>query len=223
MKNSLFLVLIIYVSTSISGCSELIPKATVLPSFYILNGVNIEDKTAVNEPQRTLDSQLTLTKRQLVNATLMVNLSSATAGFDSSRIMFSRVPYKLEYFAHNEWIDTPARMLTPLIVSKLKANGLFSAVTLTPSAANSHYSLDTQIIRLQQEFFSSPSRERLTVRATLIDNVKQYVIFVHEIDVVVTAKTDNPYGGVVAANEAVQKMLEKLVVFCNEAIINYQY
>ena len=152
----------------------------------------------------------------------MVNLSTAAAGFDSARMVYSRVPYKLEYFAHNQWIDTPARMLTPLILNTLKAKSLFSAVTLTPSTANSHYSLDTQIIRLQQEFFSPQSSERFTLRVTLIDNIKHQVVFVRELEAVVIAKTDNPYGGVVAANEAVQILLEELAILCNKTLINYQ-
>jgi len=28
-----------------------------------------------------------------------------------------REPHKLEYFAHSEWVDPPARMLAPLIVA----------------------------------------------------------------------------------------------------------
>jgi cholesterol transport system auxiliary component len=113
-------------------------------------------------------------------------------------------------------------MLTPLILNTLKAKSLFSVVTLTPSTANSHYSLDTQIIQLQQEFFSPQSRERFKFRVTLIDNVKHEVVFVRELETVVAAKTDNPYGGVVAANEAVQILLEQLALLCNEAVNNYQ-
>jgi cholesterol transport system auxiliary component len=221
MKNCLLLVIIFIVTAFINGCSELIPKATVLPSFYILNGVNIEAKNQVNKPLIEQNYQRILSERKLVTATLTVNSSTATAGFDSARMVYSREPYKLEYFAHSEWIDTPARMLTPLIIDTLKVKSLFSAVTMSPSSADSIFSLDTQIIRLQQEFFYQQSRERLSVRATLIDNVKHTVIFVHEFDVIVMSKTENPYGGVVAANEAVQKMLGDLVLLCDEAIINY--
>jgi cholesterol transport system auxiliary component len=221
MKNMILLGLLIISTVFVNGCSELIPKAPELPSFYILNGVNIDDKKEVNEPLIPQNSGGKLREKKLVTATLKVNTSSATAGFDSARMVYSRVPYKLEYFAHNEWIDTPARMLTPLIVSTLKEKSLFSAVTLSPNSVDSNFSLDTEIIRLQQDFFTLKSRERLTVRATLIDNVKHTVIFVHELDVVVTSKTENPYGGVIAANEAVVKLLDDLVLLCDEAIISY--
>jgi cholesterol transport system auxiliary component len=218
MSNSLLLGLIIISTVFINGCSNLIPKPSALPSFYILNGVNVADRTEANKALVRHDAQPELSKLKLVTATLRVNSSTASAGFDSARMVYSRVLYKLEYFAHNEWIDTPARMLTPLIVNTLKDKSLFSAVTLAASTADSSYSLDTQIIRLQQQFFSPPSSERLTVSATLIDNVKHKVVFVHELDVVVMAKTDTPYGGVIAANEAVDTMLTELVRLCNEAV-----
>ncbi|ADI30108.1 ABC-type transport auxiliary lipoprotein family protein [Methylotenera versatilis] len=219
MKKSLLISCLIVASAVISGCSQLVPKATELPSFYILNGTKLEDKAIENDAIASKDAQAA---KKSAQATLVVNLSTAAAGFDSARMVYSRVPYKLEYFAHNQWIDTPARMLTPLILNTLKAKSLFSAVTLTPSTANSHYSLDTQIIRLQQEFFSPQSSERFTLRVTLIDNIKHQVVFVRELEAVVTAKTDNPYGGVVAANEAVQILLEELAILCNKTLINYQ-
>lgn len=222
MKKSLLIGCLIVASAFINGCGQLVPKATELPTFYILSGTQLEGKAIEHESKISQASQATIAPKKSPQATLLVNTSSAAAGFDSARMVYSRVPYKLEYFAHSQWVDTPARMLTPLILDTLKAKSLFSSVTLTPSTAESHYSLDTQIIRLQQEFFGSQSRERITLRATLIDNTKHVVIFVRELDAVVTAKADNPYGGVVAANEAVQILLEQLAVICNEAVINYQ-
>jgi cholesterol transport system auxiliary component len=205
-----------------SGCSELIPKAPELPSFYILNGAIPEDLPVENESLKSQVSQAEQKDKSAFPATLVVNLSTAAAGFDSARMVYSRVPYKLEYFAHSQWIDTPARMLTPLIIKTLKAKSHFSAVILAPGTASTNYLLDTQIIRLQQDFFSPQSRERFTLRATLIDNAKHTVIFVHELDTVITAKTNDPYAGVVAANEAVDVLLEQLAVFCNEALMNDQ-
>lgn len=222
MRKNLLIGCVIVASSLINGCSELIPKATELPSFYILNGTKVEGKAIENEAIASKNSQATIAAKKSVQATLAVNLSTAAAGFDSARMVYSRVPYKLEYFAHSQWIDTPARMLTPLIANTLKAKSLFSAVTLTPSRANSHFSLDTQIIRLQQEFFSPQSSERFTLRVTLIDNIKHQVVFIRDLDSVVQAKTDNPYGGVVAANEAVEILLEQLAVVCNETVMSYQ-
>ena len=87
--------------------------------------------------------------------TLIINPPHAAAGFDSPRIIYVRETHKLEYFAHSEWVDTPARMLAPLIVAAVENSGAFRAVVLTPSAAAGDLRLDTEIIRLQHEFLSA--------------------------------------------------------------------
>ena len=43
-----------------------------------------------------------------------------------------------------------------------------------------------------------------------------------EFDETVAATSEDPYGGVVAANRAVQSVLEKLAVFCAEAATRWQ-
>jgi cholesterol transport system auxiliary component len=132
--------------------------------------------------------------------------------------MYLRQADQLEYFAHSEWIDTPARMLAPLIVKAAENSGTFRAVVQTPSAATGEIRLDTEILRLQHEFLSAPSEVRFTLRAYLVDSRTRQVIATREFDTTVAAASDDPYGGVVAANRAVQTALENLSTFCAEAM-----
>jgi cholesterol transport system auxiliary component len=153
----------------------------------------------------------------LTGPTLIVSPPHAAAGFDSHRIMYLRRADQLEYFAHSEWIDTPARMLAPRIVAAVESSGAFRAVVQTPSPAAGEMRLDTEILRLQHEFLSAPSRVRFTLRAYLVESVTRRVIATREFDAAVPATSDDPYAGVVAANRAVQTVLEKLSAFCAEA------
>jgi len=73
----------------------------------------------------------------------------------------------------NEWVDTPARMLAPLIVAAVENSGTFRAVVLTPSAATGDLRLDTGIMRLQHDFGSQPSRVRFTLRAYIFAPKRQ--------------------------------------------------
>jgi len=157
-----------------------------------------------------------------VAPTLIINPPHAAAGFDSSRIIYVRETHKLEYFSHNEWVDTPARMLAPLIVAAVESNGTFRAVVLTPSAAAGDLRLDTEIVRLQHDFGSQPSRVRFTLRAYIVDNTTRRVLASREFDESVAAASKDPYGGVVAANRAVQTVLEQLAGFCANAAGNWQ-
>jgi len=192
------------------GCSALRPKATPQPSFYSLDSVHIEAGVAIPVPA----------KRPTTALTLIVNPPHAASGFDSQRIIYVREAHQLEYFAHSEWVDTPARMLAPLIVSAVELSGAFRAVVLTPSAAAGDLRLDTEIVRLQHDFAGQPSRVRFTLRAYLVDNTTRRVLAWREFDETVAATSEDPYGGVVAANRAVQSVLKQLASYCAEAAGN---
>jgi len=189
---------------TLCACSGLRPAATVHPAFYALDGA---PGTAPLPAKAAAP-------------TLIVNPPHAAAGFDSQRIIYVRENHKLEYFANSEWIDPPARMLGPLLVSAIENTGAFRAVVLTPGAATGDLRLDTEIIRLQHEFQSSPSRVRFTLRAYLVDDKTRRVLAWREFDAAVAATSEEPYGGVIAANRAVQSVLTSLSQFCAETVDN---
>ena len=188
----------------LTACSALGPAATPHPTFYTLDNA----RAAAPAPAAA------------AAPTLIINPTHAASGFDSPRIIYLREPHKLEYFASSEWIDPPARMLTPLLAAALESSGAFRAVVLTPSAAAGDLRLDTEIIRLQHEFQSQPSRVRFTLRAYLIEDKTRRVLAWREFDATVAAASENPYGGVLAANRAVQTVLDELSVFCAETARN---
>ena len=96
--------------------------------------------------------------------------------------------------------------------------GAFRAVVLASSAAAGDLRLDTEIIRLQHEFQTQPSRARFTLRAALVDDRTRRVLAWREFDTTAAAATEDPYGGVLAANRAVQAALQELAVFCADAV-----
>ena len=150
-------------------------------------------------------------------ATLVVGVPRAVAGFDSKRLMYLRLPHKLEYFANSEWVDTPARMLTPLIVAALENRDAFLAVIHPPGSARGDLRLDTEVVLLQHEFALTPSRVRLVLRASLVEDASRRIVATREFEEVVDATSDDPYGGVLAANQAVDAVLGKLADFCADA------
>ena len=101
----------------------------------------------------------------------------------------------------------------------IERTGAFRAVVLTPGAGAGDWRLDTEIIRLQQEFLTRPSQVRFTLRATLVDERTRRVLAVREFEHTVTAPADDPYGGVVAANRAVRAVLADLSRFLVEGVL----
>ncbi|MCX7170478.1 MAG: ABC-type transport auxiliary lipoprotein family protein [Proteobacteria bacterium] len=187
------------------ACSSLHPTASP-PSLYSLDGTPGETRT----PRAAAPLLQT-------GATLIVNPPHAASGFDSQRIIYMRTAHQLEYYAHSEWVDTPARMLAPLIIAAVGKGGMLRAVIPTPSAAAGDLRLDTEIVRLQHDLGSQPSRVRFTLRAYVADNTTRRVLAWHEFDQSVAAASEDPYGSVVAANRAVNTVLDQLASFCNEA------
>ncbi len=150
---------------------------------------------------------------QPVPATLLVSTPKARSGFDTPQMAYIQRPHELQYFAKNQWTDSPARMLVPPLTKALEQSRIWDAVVVMPSIARGDYRLDIDNLVLQQEFFESPSEIHLSLRAQLIDVHDQCVLGTTDFDVLQPAPSDDPYGGVLAANQAAAKLLEQLVAW----------
>lgn len=145
---------------------------------------------------------------------LVVALARARPGFDSPRMVYVKTPHELEYFAKNQWVDTPARMLTPLLVQAAESSGAFGAVSTSGGGVTAPLRLESEIVRLQQEFMATPSQVHFTLRVQLVDVAARKVLATREFDATEKAPSEDPYGGVLAANRAVNRVLGEVKAFC---------
>lgn len=172
------------------------------------------------EAPRLFTLSPTLPSAQPVAATappLQVAPATARAGFDTPRMIYLRREFELEPFAHSQWVDAPARMWTPLLVSALERDGRVRPVPAT-LGAEAPYRLDTEIVALEQDFRVAPSQVRFVVRAELQDAEQRHVLASREVAAVVAAPSDDAYGGVLAANEAVARALGELASWLAQAL-----
>lgn len=197
MKGHIRLAAVV-VALLLGACAPLQPQRPGPISTHVLDA-HIETPTAAG------------TRTQ----TLVVATPRAAPGYDSVRIAYTRHPHEIEYFANNEWVAPPAHMLAPLIVRTLEQGGGFRAVVPASSPVIGDLRLDTEIVRLQQEFDVAPSRVRFTLRAQLVDPVARRVVKTGEFDAIEDAPGDDPRGGVAAANRAVARVLAELAGFCS--------
>jgi cholesterol transport system auxiliary component len=195
---------------SLCACGSLGSPATPAASYYTLSKA-----WPVATPFTTESAPLPSSAR-----TLIINPPHAAAGFDSPRVIYLRQPLKLEYFANSEWVEPPAHMLGPILLAAIERSATFRAVVLTPGAASGDLRLDTLVVRLQHEFQSQPSQVRFTLRATLVDDKTRQVLAWREFEAVVPASSEDAYGGVLAANQAVNQVLDELTAFCAQAVRN---
>ena len=134
----------------------------------------------------------------------------AKPGFETPRMVYLKRPYELEYFAANQWADTPANMVAPLLAQSLSQSGIWRDVVLLPSLVSGDYRLDVYGFALQQEFFQQPSRVRVTARAQLVDLKQATIVGMQRFETIEPAPSENAYGGVVAANRAVAVLLDQI-------------
>jgi cholesterol transport system auxiliary component len=158
----------------------------------------------------------------MTGPTLLVSLPQPDPGFDTQRMVYVKRRYELEYYSVNQWADTPARMLTPLLVQALARNGSWKAVVPVPASIQGDYRLDTDGLVLQQEFLQQPSRVRLGIRMQLVDLRESRVVGSRTLETVEEASSDDAYGGVLAANRAVATMLDQVASWLQGCLRNGQ-
>jgi cholesterol transport system auxiliary component len=190
-----------------SGCSALLPKPHSPPATYAFGEL----------PAGRAGEPAAARERIRPGLILIVEPPHADPGYDSARMVYTRAGGRVAYFAHSEWVDTPARMLAPLLATTLASGAGFRAVVTAPSSAAGDVRLETRIIRLQQDFEQAPSRVRFTLRADLILEGSRDVVASRELDATIVAGQADPEGGAQAARLAVAEVLRQLHAFCAEA------
>mgnify|MGYP001370433122 FL=1 len=180
----------------LSACAALQPPPE-MPSTYVLEA---RRATTAQQPKRDL--------------VLAVSMPRARPGFDSAQMAYERRSHELEYFTKNRWADTPPRMLAPLLAEALDQSGGLRAGVQAPGAASADLRLDVEIVRLLQDFSTRPSRVRFTLRVQLVDVGTRRVLATREFDETENAPSDDAYGGVIAANRALERLLGQVVDFC---------
>jgi cholesterol transport system auxiliary component len=184
------------VAALLAGCSALPSPRVEEPVLHVLDA-----KPAVPRAQAT---------RDLV---LEVSVPRAAPGFDTAALLYVQKPFVLDAFAVHRWADAPARMIGPPLTRALDQTGYFRAVVPAPAGVPADLRLDTELVRLQQNFMTRPSRVELSLRFQLLDLHGRRVVAARVVDGEVEAASDDPYGGVVAANAALASALTLAAAF----------
>ena len=187
-----FLILVLLVSSCTLG-----PREQAAPLTFLLNPeISLGNPGAVRAPGSS--------------GILLITPLKAGPGFDTARMAYLLRPHEINYYAFNQWADTPARMLNRVITANLDKTGLWAAVVQTPGAVPTRFRLDCDDLILEQQFFSRPSRVRLALRAQFVATQKPGIVDAQYFEVFEEATSDDPYGGVLAANRAAARLMTQL-------------
>ncbi|MGR9106707.1 MAG: ABC-type transport auxiliary lipoprotein family protein [Gammaproteobacteria bacterium] len=149
---------------------------------------------------------------------ILVSAPEAWPGFTSLEIAYTREPNRIEFYAHSEWADTPAQMIGPLLIRALEDSGRFAAVLSPGKGVAADFRLDSEIVKIQQEFNVSPSIGRVELRIQLIDLSNARVVGTRTFQATVPAPTDDPAGGVEAINRALSMVFDQILAYFDEVM-----
>lgn len=147
---------------------------------------------------------------------LMVMMPEILPAYNTTQMAYTAKRYQLSYFSVNQWAETPAQMLYPLIIQTLQNTHYFHAIITPPFMGNYDYILNTQILKLTQNLLTHPSQFQLSLRLQLYRTIKNQVVSTKTIDINVPLINQTPYDGVVAANIATEKALKQIAKFTIE-------
>jgi cholesterol transport system auxiliary component len=149
---------------------------------------------------------------------LEVAVMSAAPAVTTTRMAYVEQPYQVSYFAENEWVDTPARMLRTVLAQRLDRAGLFAFVLSDTPNVDATLRLDSELLELAQYFSPRASEVRLVMKFDLVDTAHRQVVFSRTLSVTQPAAARDPYAGVVATNQAVATLLDSLLQELREAL-----
>jgi cholesterol transport system auxiliary component len=187
-------------ATLLGGCSGLLlgPKNTPVTTYLF----------APELPEGRLQGR---------GPSLSVSRPRAAAGYRTAQMAYLERDYRVDYFAHNEWVDSPAGMLRPLLSTALRSTGRFGAVTEDARGVDSDLRLDTFIVQVHQDFRTTPSRASVILRAQLVDRRNRRILATGLFKGEEAAPAEDPYGGVVAVNRVLNRLLGQIAEFAVDA------
>jgi cholesterol transport system auxiliary component len=187
------------------ACVVLFSGCALFSPVKIDTKKNILNNTPLDLPSETTHS-----------ATLLVLVPETMPAYATTQMAYSTQAYQIAYFSQNEWAETPSQMIQPLIVKTLRNTHYFSEVLSPPYFGRHTFALHVEILELKQDFTSEPATLQLAMRIYLIREATNQIIAAKELSVREPMSERNPYAGVVAANEAMPKLLRELAKFVVE-------
>ena len=193
------------------GSPALIACVVFFAGCTLFSPVNIDTKKHVlnNIP-------LDLPSEKTHSATLLVLVPETTPVYATTQMAYSTQAYQIAYFSKNEWAETPSQMIQPLIVKTLRNTHYFSEVLSPPHFGRHTFALHVEILELKQDFTSEPATLQLAMRIYLSREATNQIVATKELSIREPMSERNPYAGVVAANEAMPKLLRELAKFVVE-------
>ncbi len=193
---------LIALGSLLSGCGGLLPQPPEAPRTYLLAPA-LPDRSGSTPPLAAPGKR----------PSLRVSAPRAEPGYDSRRMAYLEQDYRLDSFAAHEWVAAPATLLGPLLAQALRDSGAFAAVSEEERGIDTDLRLDSVIESFYQDFRTRPSQAQVQVRVWLVNPAERRILATQVFSDTQPTKTDDPYGGVIAINQALGRLLPRIADF----------
>ncbi len=166
-----------------------------------------------------LNPELTARTFEPTEATLYIGRPEAVPALATSDMAYRESTYERRYYARNRWVDEPARLLHPLLVTSVEDTGLFRSVLAFGGAAPTDYRLDSELLVFEHDYTERDAgMARVVLRARLVDTDSARVLATRRFRAEQDSQEAGPGPGVAATNRATAALIDDLLAWLNEEI-----
>ena len=145
---------------------------------------------------------------------LVVEKPLADAGIDTTRIARQRSPTPFEYYARATWSDRAPVMIQTLMIESFENSNSIVAVGRDAVSLRADFVLKSVLREFQTEYFGEPSpRAHVAMSARLVKLPRRAIIGSQGFESTVPAATDTLDDIVTAFDEALGKVLRRMVIW----------
>ena len=150
--------------------------------------------------------------------TVRISVGQTAPSIHGNAMLYQQNDYQLKEYALHQWSTPPVAMITEAFENQLSATDAFAAVVRAPMYAGLvDYQIGIELQKLQQNFIVNSSQEEIALKLIIIDMKKNKVIAAQLFSQSVVAEPNAP-GGVVAANQALTKLMPQMIQFVLDTI-----
>lgn len=179
------------------GCSLPVPGQGPPPELFRLT-----PKSTFREDLPTVDWQLVL------------ETPVADAGLDTTRIALQRAPTQIEFYARSGWADRAPVMIQTLMVESFENSGKIVSIGRESIGLRADFILKSELRELQAVYVNGgPPEAWVAIAAKLVQMPRRAIVASQSFDARVPAVADSLPQIITAFDEAVGKVLRRLVAW----------
>ena len=180
----------------LAGCSLPVPGQGPPPDLYRLT------------PKSTFPKDLPNVDWQLV-----LEQPLANAAIDTTRIALMRRPTQIEYYARSNWSDRAPAMVQTLMIESFENSNRIVAVGRDAIGLRADFVLKSELREFQVEYFDGLPQAHVKITGRMVQMPRRSIIGSESFQAVMSAETESLDAIVAAFDEALGKVLRKLVVW----------